>query len=308
MHFLTLQNLDPERLLQLVERGIDMIENGIQAHHRLDDKIVGLFFAGHSTRTRTSFAAAALKLGAKIIQYGPNELQLSTGETPEDTGRVLAQYLDALVVRTNGKDSDMQALAAQEQMSVINAMSESEHPTQAIADLITIREAFGSFDGLHLVYMGEGNNSAAALAYAVSLIPNMRLTLLTPEGYGLNSQVLESTSSKAHAIGSTIIESHDIADLPMRADVVYTTRWETMGVSHPDPNWKEAFRPFKVTQGIMDTLNQTGKTLFMHDLPAIREQDVANSVLDGEYSIAFRQALHKQTAAMVVLQEVLLHR
>ena len=308
MHFLTLKNLNSERLLQLVERGISMIENGVQPEHRLDEKIVGLFFAGHSTRTRTSFAAAALKLGAKIIQYGPNELQLSTGETPEDTGRVLSQYLDALVVRTNGSDSDMEALASQDKMSVINAMSESEHPTQAIADLITMREAFGSFDGLHIVYMGEGNNSASALAYAVSLIPNMSLTLLTPDGYGLDSKVLEETSSKAAGIGSSIVESHDIADLPERADVVYTTRWETMGVQHADPDWKDAFRPFKVTQGVMDSLNKTGKTLFMHDLPAIREQDVANSVLDGEFSIAFRQAFHKQTAAMVVLQEVLLHR
>jgi ornithine carbamoyltransferase len=124
----------------------------------------------------------ALRLGASIIQYGPNDLQLATGESSEDTGRILAQYLDAMVVRTNGSDEEMRGLAQQGLMCVINAMSETEHPTQVIGDLISIKERTGDLQGRTVAYFGEGNNTAAALAFAVALTPGMCIHFFTPKG------------------------------------------------------------------------------------------------------------------------------
>jgi len=303
MHLLTLRDLDAGQLAGLVEMGLRFAQGEPPDGKRLAGRSVGLLFRGSSTRTRTSFMVAAQKLGASIICYGPTDLQLATGETPEDTGRVLSQYLDVLVVRTNGTDEEMCGLARQDRMSVINAMSASEHPTQAIGDLITMKEAAGSFEHRHVLYLGEGNNTAAALAFAVAMMPRMKLTLMTPQHYGLAPTILDEAQQRALATGSEIIEHHDMARLPASADFVYTTRWQTMGVAHNETDWIEHFRPFKVTRDVMNRVDN-GRTVFMHDLPAVRGQDCDDDVLDGPRSVAFRQAKHKMTAAIAVLDYV----
>jgi ornithine carbamoyltransferase len=263
--------------------------------------IAGIYFRGTSTRTRTAFTVGALKLGASIITYGPDDLQIKTGETIQDTARVLSGYLDILVIRTNASIAEMNALAAQDRMAVVNAMSENEHPTQAIADLVTIKEALGRLD-VHVLYIGEGNNSAAALALAVSMTPRMRLTVITPEGYGITPAVLETARRLALEHGSSIEQHHDINNLPREVDVVYTTRWQTMGVPKADPDWLEQFKPYSVTKALMAQVSKpSGRTIFLHDLPAVRGMEVTDEVLDGSQSRAFRQAEHKLNSAMAVL-------
>lgn len=302
MHFLTLLDSDTDSLQRLIELTIKMGAGDVPADHRLDGKIVGHYFRGPSTRTRTAFATAAIRLGASNIHYGPADLQMTTGETASDTGHVLAQYLDALVVRTNGNDEELRSLAAQSSMSIINAMSSSEHPTQIIGDLATIKERTGSLQNRSIVYFGEGNNTAAALAYGVAMLPGMQLTLLTPFKYGLSADVLKRAQSLASSNGSMIVESHDIAhSMPTHADVVYTTRWETMGVVHQDPNWRESFLPFRVSRSYFDRLNRSGNTIFMHDLPAVRGQDTDADIIDGPSSVILQQARHKMSAAMAIL-------
>jgi len=299
-HLLSVMNLDSETILSLVSRGIEICEPGLEMSKPLADKVVGILFKGPSTRTRTAFSVAAIQLGADIITYGPKDLQLSTGETPLDTARVLGSYIDALVVRTNASDAEMEAMARQGEMPVINAMSESEHPTQVIGDLITMKEAFGKLDGLEILYMGEGNNTAASLALITAKLPGNRLVLVTPPGYGLAPRILEEARRIARGTGSEISQHHDMSALPAGVDVVYTTRWETMGVAHPD-GWREVFAPYKVTTSVMDRVSKSN-TIFMHDLPAIREMEVEDAVLDGERSLAFRQAYHKLTSAKAVLE------
>jgi ornithine carbamoyltransferase len=267
----------------------------------LEGKVVGIYFRGSSTRTRTAFTVAAMRLGAGVIAYGPNDLQVVTGETVGDTARVLSGYLDVLVIRTNGSLAEMKALASQGEMSVVNAMSENEHPTQAIADLVTIKEEFGRLDNIHVLYLGEGNNSAAALALAVSMTPGMRLTLVTPEGYGLPPEVLRTAQGFAARRGSVVEQHHGSGDLPSPVDVVYTTRWQTMGVPKADAHWQEKFTPYQVTQELMARVSRPEGTIFLHDLPAIRGSEVVDEVLDGAQSRAFRQARHKLTSAMAVL-------
>jgi ornithine carbamoyltransferase len=301
-HLLSIADLEPSEVLRLVDRSVYFANNELTGPKPLEGKAVGIFFRKTSTRTRTSFTIGAAKLGAVTIAYGPNDLQLNTGESVEDTGRVLSGYLDALVVRTAERLSEMQALASQSDMAVINAMSENEHPTQAIADLGTLKEHFGRLEGLHVLYLGEGNNTAAALALSMARIPGLRLTLLTPPGYGLTQEVKHQSLALAQKYGATLEEYHNIAKLPGGVDVVYTTRWQTTGTSKPDPNWREVFAPFAVTRSLMADVSKPSGTIFLHDLPAHRGEDVESEVLDGPQSLAFRQARYKLYSAMAVLE------
>jgi ornithine carbamoyltransferase len=301
-HLLTLTEVGPENLARLVRNALGFAERPADAPKSLRGRVVGIYFRGTSTRTRTAFTVGAIHLGAAVVAYGPNDLQIVTGETIADTARVLANYLDALVIRTNDTLAEMQALAAHDTMAIVNAMSENEHPTQAVADLATMHEAFGRLDGLHVLYLGEGNNSAAALAFAVAMTPRMRLTLMTPEGYGVPEEVLAAARGFARESGAVVEQHHRADALPTNVDVVYTTRWQTMGVPKPDPNWKQLFRPFSVTKELMARVSKPAGTVFLHDLPAVRGDDVTDEVLDGPQSLAFRQAKHKMTSAMAVLQ------
>lgn len=301
-HALSLEDIGPQNLSRMIDDSLKIASGDVGRTKPLAGTIAGIFFRGTSTRTRTAFTVGALRLGASTITYGPDDLQIKTGETIEDTARVLSGFLDILVIRTNDSIAEMKAFAAQDRMAVINAMSANEHPTQAIADLVTIKETFGHLH-VHVLYLGEGNNSAAALALAVSMTPGMRLTLVTPEGYGVPGGVLETANRLALQHGSSIEQHHRIDDLPRNVDVVYTTRWQTMGVPKSDPNWLEKFMPYSVTKALMaQTSKPSGKTIFLHDLPAVRGMEVHDEVLDGPQSRAFRQSEHKLNSAMAVLQ------
>ena len=299
-HLLSLVEVGPENLARLVDHALAFANRPVN-EPLLAGKTVGIYFRGTSTRTRSAFTVGAIKLGATPIAYGPNDLQIATGETISDTARVLSGYLDALVIRTNASMDEMRAFAAQDEMAVINAMSDTEHPTQALADLVTIKEVFGRLRGVEILYVGEGNNTAAALALAVSMSPGMRLALATPEGYGMQPGVLEIARGLCGQSGSSVEELHDLSSLTSAFDVVYATRWQTMGVPKSEPHWKERFMPYRVTQDLMRRFSKNGQTVFMHDLPAVRGDDVVDEVLDGPSSVAFRQAKHKMTSAMAVL-------
>lgn len=301
-HVLSLADVGPDGLAEMIDDALAIAAGRTAADLPLAGKIAGIYFRGTSTRTRTAFTVGAMKLGAHVVTYGPNDLQLVTGESIQDTARVLANYLDFLVIRTNESVEEMRTLAAQSEMSVINAMSEYEHPTQAVADLVTIREALGRLHDTHVLYIGEGNNSAAALALAVAMTEGMRLTLVTPEGYGLPRETHEAAGAFARRSGATVEEHHDVETLPRGVDVVYTTRWQTMGAPKADPDWQMKFEPFRVTRELMSRVSKPSGTIFLHDLPAIRGSEVVDEVLDGPQSLAFRQALHKLTGAMAVLK------
>jgi ornithine carbamoyltransferase len=300
-HALSLTELSPETITCLIRRGLAFASGDLPNLRSRANAAVGLYFRRSSTRTRTAFALGAMKLGASTIVYGPNDLQLCTGESVEDTARVLSGFLDVLVIRTNDSLDEMRAFANQNKMAVINAMSREEHPTQAIADLIMLSETFGGLAGLHVLYIGEGNNTAASLSLAISKTPRMRLTLVTPEGYGLTENVLGQAQSFAIQTGASVEQHHDLSALPRNVDAVYATRWQTMGDPKPEPTWRDKFEPYKVTAELMAHVSKPSGTIFMHDLPSLRENDVTNEVLDGPQSRAFRQAQHKLSGAMAVL-------
>ena len=300
-HLLSIQDFKPDDMRKLVDTAVAFAAGEEVVRSSLSGTTVGIYFRRASTRTRTSFTVAAHRLGAKTIPYGPADLQLITGETVEDTARVLSGFLKALVIRTNDSLSEMRLFAKQEKMSVINAMSDNEHPTQAIADLATIRETLGRLNDVHVLYLGEGNNTTASLAFAMAMIPGMRLTIVTPAGYGIPNTDLETAQVIARESGAVIEQHHRIDRLPRNVDVVYTTRWQTMGVPKADPDWMPKFRPYSVTPELMAKVSKPSGTIFLHDLPAVRGDDVVDEVLDGPQSKAFRQAEFKLFGAMAAL-------
>jgi ornithine carbamoyltransferase len=301
-HFLTVADVGHATLARLVNDAVAIAAGKWSDRKPLAGKFVGIYFAKTSTRTRTSFTVGAMRLGAQTISYGPNDLQIVTGETVQDTGAVLSQFLDMLVVRTNGPVAEMEALAAQGKMGVINAMSDLEHPTQSIADLTAIQEHFGRLEGIHVLHLGEGNNTVTAQMLAMSQIPGIKLTVITPPGYGVPDAFLERVLATAKKTGATIEQHHSLDRLPKAVDVVYTARWTTMGVPKADPDWLTKFRPYAITSSLLrDVGRPDGQTIFLHDLPAMRGYEVTDEVLDGPQSRAFRLAFHKMTSAMSVL-------
>lgn len=298
-NLISLADLTPAELDHLVRRAVTFGRDGI-VPKPLAGRQVGLYFRKSSTRTRTSFWSAATRLGADVITFGPNELQLTTGETVEDTARVLGQYLDALVVRTNGDVEEIRRLGSSEDLAVVNALSLDEHPTQAIADLATLAEEFGSLDGLHLLAVGEGNSSGAALALAAALTPGLRLTLLCPAGYEVPKETLDLAAelSGGKALVSQVVTADEVEE---PVDAVYTSRWQTMGVTKENSDWLKDFDGFRIDRAFLDRFSGP-RTVFLHDLPAVRGEEVTDEVLDGPSSRAWRQAHHKMTAAAAVLE------
>ena len=277
-HIISLKDLSEQEMLNIVNRGVEYSNNSVIMGHQLKDKTIGIYFTKTSTRTRTSFSVAALKLGAKIIAYGPNDLQINTGESIADTMGVLSRMLDGLVVRTAGDPQVLRTLANQRRMSIVNAMTSNEHPTQAIADLTTIKQHFGELSGLNIVYIGEGNNTATALAMAIAKLSNMKISFFTPPNYQIDPLILKHVQEQVEGKSTIIEEFHDMKHLPKNADIVYTTRWQTTGSSKSDPNWRTVFEPFAVTYHVM---SKYPNAIFMHDLPAHRGDEVEASVIDG---------------------------
>lgn len=298
-HLISLKDISDREILEIINRSTEYAKELVELGEQLKGKVIGIYFTKTSTRTRTSFSSAALRLGANIISYGPNDLQINTGETIDDTLRVLSQMLDGLVVRTSTKSIMLRNFENYGNMSIVNAMTLDEHPTQAIADLTTIKLHFGKIDGISLTYTGEGNNTAIGLALAFSKFSNVSIHFFTPTNYGLNKELLSYAQKEAEKRNSRIYEFHDPSLLPANTDIVYTTRWQTTGTVKKDSKWRKEFEPFKVTEKLLD---KYPKAVFMHDLPAHRGEEVEASVIDGRRSIVFEQAKNKYNSAMAILE------
>jgi ornithine carbamoyltransferase len=295
----SLADLSSADMQRMVDRSCALYSD-INAHDLpLQGLLAGLLFTKTSTRTRTAFTAGVIKLGGTPIGYGPDDLQTNTGESLADTGRVLGSMLDVLIARTSGPAEEMRMISRYGGIPVINAMAAEEHPTQGICDLAMIKVMRGTVDGVRLLYIGEGNNTAVALAHGLSHYSSCAAIFLTPHGYGLPPDTLSVASRRGAAAGSTFTELHSMSELPGKADVVYTTRWQTTGTSKADPYWRQAFRPFFVTAELME---RWPGSWFMHDLPANRGEEVSSEVLDGPRSLAWSQVRMKLTSAMAVLE------
>jgi ornithine carbamoyltransferase len=170
-----------------------------------------------------------------------------------------------------------------------------------LADLSALTEHYGTLSGINVLYIGEGNNTASALTMALSRVNGAKLTVITPPGYGLPRNVIATSQAFASESGAEICEDDNTAALPGDVDAVYTSRWQTTGTRKPDADWRRIFQPFKVTRDLMARVSKPSGTVFMHDLPVVRDEEVEKEIIDGHQSIAFRQAKHKLFSAMAVL-------
>lgn len=295
---ISLSDFTPHELARIGEIAFQYGQSPSSFAGALDGMRIGLIFMTPSTRTRASFWAATRILGCDVLNLGPSDLQITTGETWLDTGAVLMHYLDAVAVRTNGPQYELREMASKIP-ATINALTYEEHPTQAFADSCALREHFGSLEGLRVAYLGQVNNTARALALLICKTPGMKLDVYSPSGLGFEDDEI-SALNKISA-RSAVCQLDHVPDNPDPVDAVYTTRWQSMGVAHNDPDWLSRFGPFAVTENTMKKFSGSTEAMFMHDLPAVRDQEVSSDVLDGRTSLAPRQAFYKAAAAAAAL-------
>jgi ornithine carbamoyltransferase len=262
----------------------------------LRGRTLAMVFQKPSNRTRVSFEVGMYQLGGHALSLSPQEIQMGKRETPSDTGRVLARYIDAIMVRTFDH-KELEELAGAADVPVVNGLSDAHHPCQALADLLTVREEFGVLEGVKIAYVGDGNNVAHSLAIACALT-GAELAIAHPEGHGPDPEVVKT----AGKLGAAPVLTGDPGEAASGARVVYTDVWASMGQEAEAEDRKKEFGPFQVNEELMGLAAEDA--VFLHCLPAHRGQEVTAEVIDGSRSRVFDQAenrLHAQKALLYLL-------
>jgi ornithine carbamoyltransferase len=294
--FLTLRDVSSDEMNLILKRAIQF-KAGIDANKcPLIGKSVGLLFEKASTRTRVSLEVGIYQLGAKAIYMNAKEIQIGRGETIHDTAKVLSRYLDAVVIRTYSHDT-LREFASHSSIPVVNGLSDSHHPCQALGDLMTIIEKKGRLRDIRLAYVGDGNNVANSLIEAAAMM-GINFTLACPKGYEPSSDILE----KAAMSDSDIAVVREPREAVRNADVVYTDVWVSMGQEKEADKKKERFKKYQLNSELISYANKD--VLVLHCLPAHRGEEITDEVIDGPRSAVFDQAenrLHTQKALLEFL-------
>ena len=268
----------------------------------LKGKTLGLIFNKKSTRTRISFQVGIFQLGGMGLFLGPEDMQLARGETISDTGKVLSRFLDGIMIRTFSH-SDVLDLAKYASVPVINGLTDFNHPCQALADMMTIREKFGKLKGLKLAYVGDSNNVAVSLLFACVKF-GLHISLVSPKGYTISKEALDMSREEAKSKNLNVILTEDVQEGVAGANIVYTDVWTSMGQEKEQQQRLNDLSGYTVNEQMMKGAGP--KAVFMHCLPAHRGEEVSAPVIDGPASIVFDQAenrLHLQKAVMVSLMQ-----
>jgi ornithine carbamoyltransferase len=284
----------------LLDTAADFAANPLRSNTALANKSVAIYMTKPSTRTRLASETAVAHLGGTPIFIRGEELQLGRGETIADTARIISGYCDALIIRTFAQ-SDIDELGTNATVPVINGLSDIDHPTQLLADWVTIRENFGSdISGRKFVYLGDGNNMAHAWL-TMGAIMGAHVVAATPTGaWAPDAEVIAQAKEIAATTGATIEVTCDPEAAAKDASVLYTDVWMSMGDPEAERIEKtKALSPFAVSQQLMDLTAKD--SIFMHCLPAHREEEVASSVIDGPKSVIWREAFHRRTTIQALL-------
>ncbi|MHB8376905.1 MAG: ornithine carbamoyltransferase, partial [Dehalococcoidia bacterium] len=266
----------------------------------LAGKTLALIFEKPSLRTRVSFDVAMQELGGHAVYLSQSEVGLGQREPVADVARVLSRYVDVIAARTYLHQTLLD-LARHADVPVVNALSDEEHPCQALADLLTVLERFGTLRGVRLAYIGDGFNVAASLAEAAALA-GVSFAIASPEGYRLPDATLRFVERTASDNGGRIDVCATPAEAVRGADVVYTDVWTSMGQEDSYAERKEAFAGYTVTAELLALAKPSA--IFMHDLPAHRGDEVTEDVIEGAQSVVFDQAenrLHAQKAILALV-------
>jgi ornithine carbamoyltransferase len=284
----------------IMKLGHDVKRNPREYRRALDAKQMVLMFEKASLRTRLSFETGINTMGGNAIFFDQTNSPLGERESIADVARNLERWVDVIVLRTYAHDT-ITEMAANSRVPVINALSDFEHPCQALADFMTLQEHFGSVTGLNFTYVGDGNNVCHSLMLAgVQLGANV--TVATPRGYSPDIEIVTRAREIAEQNGCEVKLLQDPQAAAENADAVYTDVCVSMGMEHESTKRAPIFRPFQVNEALMAKAGE--KAVFMHCLPARRNAEVSDAVLDGPQSIVFDQAenrMHAQKALLLLL-------
>jgi ornithine carbamoyltransferase len=299
-HFVDLLDLTPEEARALIDRAIELkrTERLGGRPPLLSGRTLGLIFEKPSLRTRVSFEAAIARLGGNAIFLRGEDVGLGTRESVVDFARVIGQYVDGLAVRTFSHTT-IEELASAAAIPIINALSDASHPCQAMADFMTIEELKGSPRGQRIVFVGDGNNVARSLAVASALLES-EFVLCAPAGYEFHADFQGRFADRFPGIALRL--ERDPRTAVSGADVIYTDVWASMGQEHESVRRREAFARYQVNESLLSLARED--VIFLHCLPAHREEEVTSDVLDGLHSQVLLQAanrLHFQMALLVWL-------
>src|SRR3984885_14454314 len=268
--------------------------------HSLDARQMVMFFEKASLRTRVTFEAAINTLGGNAIFVDQTQSPLGERESLSDMARNLERWMSVIVLRTYAHDT-ITEMAANAKVPVINALSDLEHPCQAIADFMTLEERFGSLEGLKFTYVGDGNNVCHSLMLTAALL-GVHCTVATPKGFEPKLEIVHKAIEIAENTGGSLTLTHDPLKAAIEADAIYTDVCTSMGQEHEAARRAPIFKPFQVNDDLMSRAQESA--VFMHCLPAHRGAEVTDAVLDGPQSVVFDQAenrMHAQKAITLML-------
>ncbi len=300
---LTLEEFSPSVAHSLITHALKIKKNSKKYSQALHGKNIGMIFFKPSSRTRVSFESGILQMGGHALYLG-TDLHLLRGETIHDTSKVFSRYLDAIVLRTF-LHSDIEEFAKHSSISIINGLTDSHHPCQAMADMMTLQERFGKLKGLKLVYIGDGNNVLHSLMYAAALC-GVNIKVVCPQSHLPDKEFIVKAAKLALKTGAgiEIVEvkkGKSITGHVKGANAVYTDTWVSMGQEKARAGKLKAFTSFQITTKLM---SESKNAIFLHCLPAHRGEEVSDAVMDGRQSAIFDQAenrMHIQKSILLYL-------
>ena len=296
--FISIADYTPDELRLLLDVAVKLKQRG--RPELLTGRTLAMIFEKPSLRTRVSFQVAMTDLGGHAIYLSQEEVGLGVREPVKDIARVLSRYADVIAARTYLHDTVVE-LAEYADVPVINALTDEEHPCQALADLLTIHETFGAVAGVRIAYIGDGNNVLRSLLIGGAML-GAHLTMATPEGYEPPGTVLEAAAVAGHASGGSIRLVRDPDEAATGADVIYTDVWTSMGQDAERNRRQRDFARYRVDLALM--AKASPRAVIMHDLPAHRGEEILDEAIESPQSIVFDQAanrLHAQRALLAML-------
>ena len=296
----SISDLSSAEVRAILKLGHDVKRNPRDYRHALDAKQMVLMFEKASLRTRLSFEAGINTMGGNAIFVDHTSSPLGEREAIADVARNVERWVDVIVLRTYAHDT-ITEMAANSRVPIINALSDFEHPCQALADFMTLQEHFGSVAGMNFTYLGDGNNVCHSLMLAGAQL-GANVTVATPRGYSPDIEIVTLARDMAQANGCEVRLLQDPQAAVENADAVYTDVCVSMGFEHESTKRAPIFRPFQVNEALMG--KAADHAVFMHCLPARRNAEVTDAVLDGPQSIVFDQAenrMHAQKALLLLL-------
>lgn len=289
-----------DQVNQIIEIAEDLKNNKITGKP-LEDKYLGMIFEKSSTRTRVSFEVGMHQLGGTPLYLSSKDLQLNREEPISDTARVLSRFLDCIMIRAK-KHETVEELVKYASIPIISGLTDKEHPCQAFADLLTIKEYKGQFKGLKLVFIGDGNNVCNSLLLASAYV-GMNMTVACPEGYEPDEEIYEEAIKSAKITGSEIKIEHNVQKAVEDADVLYTDVWVSMGDEQEAEERQNIFKPYQIN---MELLSQAKEdAIVMHCLPAIRGEEITDEVMTSKQSAIWDEAENRLHAQKAILYYIL---